>query len=300
MTAPPNLPVADWAATKDTLHLYLQILGKLQLAHVPKRNHWWHATLRLAPRGVRTQTLRTPAGPIDVALDFVDHRAIFRCEARETAFDLRDGLSVGEFYRRTADFLGGLGVAMKIVPEPFDHPGSTTPFPDDAAHATYDPAAANHAHQLLAWVGPIFETFRGRFSGKASPVQLFWHHFDLAAARYNGDAAPAKPDAGRVEREAYSHAVVSSGFWFGDAKMPAPAFYSYTAPAPDGLTEQPIVPAAASWGDDGTALLTYADVLKAADPRAAVLDFLQSTYDAGAKTAGWDRDAFALIEPGVG
>jgi hypothetical protein len=295
---PTHFPIADWLPTHRTLHLFLQIMGKLQLAYVPKRNHWWHATLRLAPRGISTQTLCTPAGPVRIELDLVGHEVVTRCDAKTETLPLRDGLSVAQFYRNIERRLTEINVSMKLDPKPFDYPDGTTPFPEDEAHHHYDAAMARKAHDVLAWVGPIFETYRGRFLGKSSPVHMYWHHFDLAVARFSGKPAPER-DAGQVEHEAYSHEVISSGFWFGDDTVPEPTFYSYTAPAPDNLTDQLIQPDAATWGDGGTAGVSLKDILAEPDPRAALLAFLQTTYDAGATTAGWDTQALHLDEPGV-
>jgi hypothetical protein len=210
----------------------------------------------------------------------------------EESFALVDGLSVAAFDRELHAALGRLGLDVTIVEEPFGVP-MTTPFPEDEEHRSYDAEAVERFWRVLDWSWEVLEEFAGWFCGKQSPVHLFWHSFDLALTRFSGRRAPAQPDADAVSREAYTHEVVSFGFWAGDRNIREPSYYSYTAPEPDGLRDRPLSPASARWTEAGTgslALLPYEDVRTSAEPRATLLDFLQSAYEAGAGAAGWGRD----------
>jgi hypothetical protein len=210
------------------------------------------------------------------------------------AFSLADGLSVAVFYERFFALLAGLDIEVEEKAEPFGIP-VTTPFPEDTEHASYDREAVVRFWEALRWIDWTLQEFAGWFCGKTSPVHLFWHGLDLAVTRFSGKRAPENPNADRVTREAYSHEVISFGFWPGDQKVRMPAFYSYTAPEPAGLAEEPLRPEAASWqqpfGSSHLALLPYDEVRNAPDPRRTLLEFLQSAYEAGAATAGWDADA---------
>jgi Family of unknown function (DUF5996) len=191
--------------------------------------------------------------------------------------------------------LGRLGLDVPILERPFGVP-VTTPFPDDDEHASYDRDAVERFWRVLDWSAGVFEEFSGWFCGKTSPVHLFWHTFDLAVTRFNGRRAPELGEADPVTQEAYSHEVVSFGFWAGDATVREPSYYSYTAPEPDGLRARPLAPSQAVWTEQGSgslAILSYADVRDAADPRATLLAFLESAYRAGADAAGWDAAGLA-------
>lgn len=298
MTGPgglPPLPLEEWEPTKDTLHLYAQIVGKVRLACAPPRNHWWHVTLHLTPRGITTGPVRHNDTTFAIDFDFIDHQLVVRTEHGATqGFPLRDGPSVADFHAQLIAVLDALGLGVQIQAEPFGVP-MTTPFAEDREHASYDPdAVARYWHALL-WAGDVFEEFAGWFSGKTSPVHLFWHSFDLAVTRFSGRTLPPKPDADSVTQEAYSEEVISFGFWAGDANLRAPAFYSYTAPEPADLTSRPLSPPQAFWSPSNgshLALLWYDAVRDAPQPRQALLDFLESAYQAGALSAGWDRQEF--------
>jgi len=292
VAGPPELPYADWCDTKDTLHLFAQQLGKVKLACTPPQNHWWNATFAVDARGVASG--RMHAGPVsfDAAFDFVDHALVVRTDSGAVgSFPLRDGLSVASFYEQFFALLAQLGIDVTITPKPFGVP-MTTPFPDDVEHHSYDPVFVHRYWQTLSWVDWVFREFSGWFCGKTSPVHLFWHSFDLALTRFSGKAAPPAPGADAVTREAYSREAISFGFWPGDVSTPLPAFYSYTAPEPARLTDAPLA-SGAEWADTGTgslALLPYETVRTSADPRATLLAFLQSSYEAGAHAAGWPLD----------
>jgi hypothetical protein len=286
----PPLPLEEWEPTKTTLHLWLQIVGKVRMASSSPRNHWWHVPLYVDVRGLTSRRLHGPDGvSFQIDFDFVDHRLVVRTSRGQVeSFPLLDGLSVGEFDRKLHETLTGLGVDVEIKESPFGVP-VTTPFPDDREHAAYDPDAVQRFWRVLDWTDGVFEEFSGWFCGKTSPVHLFWHSFDLALTRFSGRRAPSLPDADAVTREAYTHEVVSFGFWAGDANLREPAYYSYTAPEPAGLRDRPLRPDGAAWSDQGLALLTYETVRAAADPRATLLEFLESAYEAGADAAGWNR-----------
>lgn len=294
----PALPLEAWEDTKDTLHLFVQIVGKVRLRLHPKLNHWWHVTLYVAPRGLTTRAIPYGGESFEIAFDLIDHALrITTSRGEERSFAL-GALSVAQFYDRLFGALRELGIEARILARPYEHT-STIPFAEDDQHKGYDPDYVHRYWRVLLEVGNTLEAFRGRFLGKQTPVHLFWHSFDLALTRFSGRAAPPMAEGSASDREAYSHEVISFGFWPGDQNLRAPAFYSYTFPEPDGLKDEPLRPAAASWNDQrGSALavLMYDDVRAAPDPRAALLDFCQSAYEAGARRAGWDRAAF---EPGA-
>lgn len=289
----PEIPLEDWRATKDTLHLYCQIVGKIRLAMHPHLNHWWHVPLYVTPRGLSTHTIPFDKGNFEIEFDFCDHRLVMKTnEGRQEDFALYDGLTVADFYSSVFANLAKLGIEPKVKPIPYEAP-STTPFPENTENRSYDKVYVRKFHQTLVTVDGILNEFRGRFLGKSTPVHMFWHSFDLALTRFSGKRVPVREGANRVEREAYSHEVISFGFWFGDANVPAPAFYSYTAPEPSGLENEQLSPTTAKWQESNgahLALLMYDDVRAEPDPRVAVLGFLESAYQAGAKRAEWDVD----------
>jgi hypothetical protein len=289
----PPLPLESWRATKDTLHLYVQIAGKLRLATTPLRNQWWNVPLYVDVRGLTTRRLLSDDLSFSIDFDFLDHELRVRTDRGDVdGFPLRDGLSVAEFHERLTGLLRGLGADVAIRAEPFGVP-MTTPFADDREHASYDADAVVRWWRIVAWADWVLEGFAGWFCGKTSPVHLFWHGLDLAVTRFSGRSAPALPEADPVTREAYGEELISFGFWAGDDRIPEPAFYSYTAPEPDGLTEQPLQPGEAFWSESfggHLALLRYEDVRAAAAPHETLLRFLQSAYDAGTTAAGWNAD----------
>ena len=290
-TVLPPLPLEAWEPTKETLHRFAQIVGKIRLASAPFRNHWWHVTLHVTTRGLTTGPMPHGDGAFAIDFDFVHHRLLVTTTSGGAeSFPLADGLSVARFYDELSTRLARLGIAVDILSKPY---GLTPadPFPTDTAHASYDPEYVRRWWRILVWSDAVFEGFSGRFVGKTSPVQLFWHSFDLAVTRFSGRAAPALDGADPVTRQAYSHEVISFGFWPGDATTRAPAFYSYTAPEPPALRDQPLRPEPAFWQDTGRgslALLPYEELRRLPSPRTALLEFLESAYRAGTRTAGWD------------
>ena len=285
------MPLARWRPTKDTLHLYCQIIGKIRLALHPRLNHWWHVPLYVTPRGLSTHTIPYNGGSFEIEFDFSEHRLrMINSMGREEDFSLYDGLTVADFYSSVFANLAKLGIDAKIRPLPYEAP-STIAFPEDSEHKSYDKEKVEQFHRLLIWADDILEEFRGRFIGKSTPVHMFWHSFDLALTRFSGRRAPVRAEANSVEREAYSHEVISFGFWFGDDNVPSPAFYSYTAPEPEGLADEPLLPGAATWVESNgahLAVLMYDDVRADEGRDELVLEFLESAYQAGARRAGWD------------
>lgn len=232
----PEIPLENWRATKDTLHLYLQIIGKIRLRMHPRVNHWWHVPLYVSPRGLSTRTIPHDGGNFEIEFDFCEHNLNIRTsDGRYEDFALFDGLAVADFYASVFANLAKLGITPEIKAVPYEAP-SKTPFAEDTENRSYDKEYVERFHRVLVAVDDVFEEFRGRFTGKSTPVHVFWHSFDLALTRFSGRPAKPREGAGMVESEAYSHEVISFGFWFGDDNVPAPAFYSYTAPEPAGLT----------------------------------------------------------------
>src|SRR5256714_284380 len=293
VTAPdlPALPLAHWEATKDTLHLWVQIVGKIRMASSPPRNHWWHVPLYVDVRGLTTRRLHSADGtPFQIRFDFIEHQLAVDTHEKTDAFSLHEGLSVAEFDERLHGTLRGLDLDVAIVESPFGVP-MTTPFPDDREHASYDPEAVERFWRVLDWTDGVLEEFAGWYCGKTSPVHLFWHSLDLALTRFGGRRAPGLPDADPVTQEAYTHEVVSFGFWAGDQNLREPSYYAYAAPEPADLRSRPLQPDGAHWVEQGAgslALLPYEAVRTAADPRRTLLAFLESAYRAGAGAAGWD------------
>lgn len=297
----PPLPLASWHASKDTLHRFAQIVGKVRMELAPAQNHWWHVPLYVAPRGLTTEEIYTQGVAFEVTLDLVDHRLrLVSSEGPERSFPLA-GTSVRRFYEQLMDALSSVGVSVDILAVPYDLE-DPVPFFRDERHATYDPEAVRRFFRVLLEVDHVLKVFRGHFLGKTSPVHFFWHSFDLALSRFSGRPG-SRPTGDLVTDEAYFEEVISFGFWPGDSTFPEPAFYSYTAPEPAGLTLEPLEPHGAMWllRERGSlAVLPYESVRTRARADEAVLDFLESAYLAGARLTGWDIDALAAHPPQTG
>jgi hypothetical protein len=289
----PELHLADWRATKDTLHLYSQILGKIRLSTTAPRNHWWNVPLYVDVRGLTTRRMHHHDMTFEISIDFVDHAVVVRTtDGRARSFEIGDGMPVADFDARVHGLLGDLGIDVDIKEEPFGLP-ITTPFPKDVEHGSWDRDAIARFGRILDWSDSVFEEFSGWFNGKTSPVHLFWHSLDLAVSRFSGRPGAVPADADPVTQEAYSKEVISFGFWAGDDTVGDAAYYSYTAPEPDGLREQSL--SAGEWiefGAGSLAILRYDAVRTAPDPRQVLLAFFQSAYEAGARLAGWDTSGF--------
>ena len=288
----PELHLADWRATKDTLHLYCQIVGKIRMATVPPRNHWWHVTLYVDTRGLTTRRMHHCDTTFEIAFDFVNHDLVVAtADGRTQSFALTDGLSVSEFDRRLHGTLADLGMDVEIREEPFGVP-MTTPFREDFEHASWDRDAVERFGRILDWSDAVLDEFTGWFCGKTSPVHVFWHGLDLAVSRYSGRSAPPI-ESDPVTQEAYSREVIACGFWAGDDNLGDAAYYSYTSPEPEGLRDQPL--SAGEWiqaGPGSLAILPYERVRTAPDPRTTLLAFCQSAYEAGSGLSGWDTAGF--------
>lgn len=296
----PELPLAVWQDSKTTLHLWSQIVGKIRLKLMPRKNHWWYVTLYLTSTGLSTHAMPYNNGydSLEINLNFLKHQLeVISSQGGYETIALVDGLSVAEFYQRLFAILQSFGVAVEIVDRPYDMP-LTNRFAEITTYARYQAEYVQRFWQILRWVDGVFKEFSGLFYGKTCPVHLYWHSFDLAVTRFSGRrGAPLRPEMRLSDKDAYSHEVISFGFWPGDANVPAPAFYCYTAPSPPGLGEEPLQPAVANWIDaNGSpmAVLMYDDLRQAADPRQTLLDFLESGYQAGAKRANWDIDAWTV------
>jgi len=290
----PPLPLHQWEDTKETLHRYAQIVGKTRMELSPPRNHWWHVTLYVTSRGLTTSPIPYYRGTFEISFDLVDNSLVVTTsEGKGFDFSIED-LPVAEFYGRLFEGLESLEIEASINANPFDLKDAHM-LAANTYHCTRDQSYVARYHRVLMWSDQVFKEFSGSFNAKQSPVQLFWHSFDLAMNRFSGRRAALAEGTDPVTREAYSHEVISFGFWPGDRNFREPAFYSYTAPEPEGLTDQPLRPGGAYWlPEGGTALLTYEEVRKAASPRDALLEFLESAYLAGAKTAGWDVEDFRV------
>lgn len=286
----PPIPYEAWLESKETLHRFLQIAGKIRLSTAPGRNHWWHIAYHLTGRGITTRPMGDePIFAID--FDFVDHRLIVSTDRGKVESFPLVGNSVASFYEQIMTLLKGLGIAGLIEqPVPYGL-ADTIPFASDVQHAGYDPIWISRCWRILSAVNLILEEFAGEFSGKTSPVHLFWHSMDLAVTRFSDREVEHPPSLDSVNRETYSREVISSGFWFGGPSFPQPAFYSYTAPEPEGLASEPLFPSTAEWLDRGAshlAVYRYDDARATADPRSSALAFFESAYRAGAVRAGWD------------
>jgi hypothetical protein len=291
----PALPLETWKETRDTLHRWTQMVGKLRLAHAPPVNHWWHVTLELTDRGLTTRPIPDGTRSFQIDFDFLAHELVVTlADGRRATLPLR-ARTVASFYGSLMSLLGDLDIDARIWPVPVEVE-EHTPFDRDLRHASYDPEAAERCWRALLQAGRVLERFRSGFVGKCSPVQFWWGGFDLAVSRYSGRRAPEHPPVpgvpDRVVREAYSHEVASVGFWPGDERFPNPAFYAYAYPAPPGFPQAPVAPDGAYY-HEGLAefILPYDRVRAAPDPDAAVAAFLESTYGAAADLGGWDRAA---------
>jgi Family of unknown function (DUF5996) len=293
----PALPLAEWKDTCDTLHMWTQIVGKVRLELSPHLNQWWEVPLYVSARGLTTSPIPCPKGIFEVEFDFMDHKLDIVTSWNQTRTMRLFTRTVAGFYREFMDALHSAGIEVKIWPMPVEVPNPIR-FDQDVTHARYDPACAHRFWRILVTLSTIFEEFRARFIGKASRVQFFWGSFDLAATRFSGRRAPERPGADSITREAYSHEEISAGWWPGSGDVAAPAFYAYAAPEPTGFRESPIRPKEAFYDAKlGEFLLLYDEVRRAADPKAMLMDFLESTYDAGATLGKWDRAALEKPAP---
>lgn len=287
----PSLPYEEWKDTYETLHMWTQIVGKIRLALSPMVNHWWQVTLYVTPRGLTTSPIPYGTGTFEIRFDFIDHHlTVYKSDGTTRIMGLYPR-SVADFYRELMSILRSLGIQVMINPIPQEVPNPIA-CDTDTVHASYDEEYANRFWRILVQTDSILKEFRGRFIGKCSPVHFFWGSFDLVVTRFSGRRAPERPGADLMTREAYSHECSSVGFWPGSGSVLAPAYYAYTTPEPSGLSQARVHPDAAYYDPQMKEFfLMYDDVRGAPDPRATLLDFLQTTYEAGADLAGWDRSS---------
>lgn len=289
----PALRVDDWTDTRETLHMWLQIVGKLRMAGAPMVNHWWQTTLYVTTRGLTTGTI--PAGDrvVSIDVDFHDHELRVDADTGARATVALEPKTVADFYAETLAAVRDVGAALEITASP-NEVDPAIPFEEDVEHSSYDGDAVHSFWRQLLQADRVMRTFRGRYAGKVSPVHFFWGAMDLACTRFSGEPAPRHPGGAPncgdwVMVEGYSHALSSCGFWPGGGEEGA--FYAYAYPEPDGFPDHPVTPEAAYYSvENGQYLLPYEAVRTADDPDTALLGFLQTTYEAAAVHAGWDRD----------
>jgi hypothetical protein len=291
--------VEDWTETRETLHRWMQIVGKIRLAQAPMVNHWWQVTFYVTPRGLTTSAMPSgDGGTFEIEFDFCAHRLRITVEGGTHRELVLEPKTVAAFYAEVQDALAALGLSVRIWPVPVEIEDAV-PFDQDTAHAGYDPVAAQLFWRQLVQADRVMTAFRARFGGKVSPVHFFWGAMDLAVTRFSGRTAPRHPGGAPncgdwVMVEGYSHELASCGFWPGGGEEGA--FYAYAYPEPDGYSTAPVTPDAAFYSTDFRQhLLPYEAVRTAPDPDATLLGFLQTTYDAAADLGGWDRAALEYV-----
>jgi hypothetical protein len=289
----PALPLSEWKDTYETLHRWTQIVGKIRLTLSSPMNHWWNTTLYVTRRGLTTSLLSYKGQYLQIDFDFIDHILLVRTAKDFPKTIALQPRSVADFYHEVMRTLESLGMPITIWTTPVEVQ-DRTPFEKDEKHATYDPEYAQRVWCIMAETSKVLEEFRSRFIGKVSPVHFFWGAFDLAVTRFSGRTAPPHPGAPNMARfvavEAYSHEVSSCGFWPGGGLVNEPAFYAYAYPEPQGFKDYPIQPKGAFYHKEmGEFLLPYEIVRNAKSPDDALLSFLQTTYEAAATCAKWDR-----------
>jgi hypothetical protein len=288
----PSLPLRDWQDTYRTLHLWTQIVGKIRMTLTPPLNHWWHVSLYVNSRGLTTGPVPYPQGVFEIQFDFQEHALNISTSQGASASRPLVAESVASFYQGTSESLASLGIGVSINLKP-QEVADAVPFDRDYANSSYDAEYANRFWRILVSSAKVMQQFRGKFIGKCSPVHFFWGSCDLACTRFSGRLAP--PRRGVISGPAYSHEVCSAGFWPGGGAVDGPAYYSYTVPQPQGIQEAPTRPEAARWDTQlSEFILMYDDVRRADSPEKALLEFLESTYDAGVRLAKWDRAALEI------
>lgn len=283
----PSLPYEEWRDTRDTLHMYTQVIGKIRLTLAPLEPEWANVPLYVTPRGLGTSAIPYGLQCFDIEFDFVDHELVIRSSDGGVDSIALRGQDVADFYREVLAALGRLGISVTINELPQEVP-DPIPFPDDRTHHAYDPTYAHRFWQVLVRVDTVMKRYRATFTGKASAVHFFWGTFDLATTRFSGRAADPPPGSGVIMRLAEDAEQVSQGFWPGDERMPFPGFYAYGYPQPAGCETVESRPSGTAW--NGTArlfVLPYDTVREAQDPSAALTQFLESTYENLAGLMGW-------------
>jgi len=286
----PALPYDTWKDTYATLHMWSQVVGKVVLAQAPPLNHSWGISLDVTPRGLTTRTLPHGDRLFTIAFDFIDHQLVIDTSDGDRRTLALEPRTVAEFYRTVMAMLEEMRLPVRIWPVPVEIP-DPIPFEQDTGHHSYDPEAASRYWRVLLQVHRVFTESRTGFVGKASPSHFFWGSFDLAVTRFSGRSAPPR-EGPAFMREAYSHEVISHGFWPGSGPILEPSFYAYAVPEPEGLKSAPVRPDAAFYHREmGEFILPYDAVRRAASPAAEITAFIESTYDQAATLARWDRAA---------
>ena len=294
----PPLPLAEWQDTYATLHMWTQIVGKVRLALAPWVNHCWEVTLYVSARGLTTSPIPYERGIFEIEFDFLHHNLVIQTSEGTSKTIPLAPRPVADFYKEFMAALESLGIHVKIWNMPVEVPNPIA-FDKDFVHASYDRDAVSRFWHALISVDTIFKEFRGRFIGKDSPVHFFWGSFDLAVTRFSGRRAPEREGADPITKEAYSHEVISAGFWPGAGDIKDAAFYVYAAPEPEGFSQSVVLPPRAFYHPQMKEFfLMYDDVRQAASPKTMLLDFLQSTYEAGANLGKWDRAELESMGPG--
>lgn len=290
----PDLPFENWNDTRITVHIILQIIGKTRLASTARKNHWWYITLYVSPKGFSTFGIPVKEGLESVEIEFNIARkavVISRSEGAEIVISLAQNPTIADFYKEYTSKLKGTGLSFDFVEKPFDVE-IENPFSSITEYHHFDWNYIEKFWKIMQWNNSIFQEFSGRFYGKSCPVHIYWHHLDLVVTRFSGKKLPPMDAAARVlEKDTYSHEQISFGFWAGDKNVREPMYYSYTYPSPKGIDEATLQPEGAKWQDSNgspMALLSYEVVKNSSNPRKAVLDFLESAYQAGAKRADWN------------
>jgi len=290
----PELKFAEWKDTLATLHMWTQVVGKIRLEQAPLVNHWWNVPLYISARGLTTSAMPYQDRIFEIEFDFIDHQLQIKCsDGAAKTLSLRPQ-TVADFYAEVMSALHDLGIDVKIWTMPVEIQDPIR-FEEDTIHAAYDAEYANRFWRALVKMDEVLKEFRARFIGKVSPVHFFWGSFDLAVTRFSGKPAPERPGADVITREAYSHEVISHGWWPGSKDMEA-AFYSYTTPEPAGLADTigaaKIRPVETFYSAEMKEFFLPYDAVRVSDsPETALMDFCQTTYEAGADLAGWDRVA---------
>jgi hypothetical protein len=293
----PALPYTEWRDTLDTVHMYTQVVGKIRLALSPFEPQWANVPLYLTARGLTTSPVPSGLRTFDAEFDLIGHELVLRTsDGGVERLPLRPR-AVADFYADTMDALKRLGIDVEISPGPSEV-ANPIPFAEDHTHDSYDPASANRFFQVLSQVDVVLKEHRARFLGKTPPSHFFWGSFDLVVARFSGRPVTPPPGAGPIERYGGDAEQICGGFWPGNEHFPSAAFFAYGYPKPDGIEQASIRPAEAGWNDEvGEFILPYDAVRAAPEPKRAIIDFLESTYDASATRLGWSPDLLRRWEP---
>ena len=290
----PALPLNEWKPTYHNLHMWTQIVGKVRMELTPKTNHWWNVPLYVSARGLTTSPIPHGNGVFEIQFDLIDQKLLIDCSDGRRKLLALEPRTVADFYSEFMAALRSLDIQVAIYPKPAEVP-DPVPFAEDRQYKAYDAQAAHRCWRILASCDSVFKQFRARFLGKSSPVHFFWGSFDLAVTRFSGRRAPERPGADAITREAYSHEVISAGWWPGGSGIDGPAFYAYAAPEPTGLATRKVQPEAAFYHPElKEFVLMYDEVRNAPTPERTLLEFLQSTYEAAATLARWDREALEM------